>query len=246
MRNIFIAIITLIFLIVIINQGMTVYEKHVYKQPGKMVKVDNKNIHVYEKGEGSNTIVLLSGLGTAAPVLDFEPLINELSKDNKVVVVEGFGYGWSDLTDKERSVENIVEELRTALSEADISGPYILMPHSISGIYAMYYADNYPEEVKAFVGIDCTLPKAFEYFGEEMKQSIPSFTRVLAPMGVIRIQGQLDPHNILPEDDNKIYSDENLKETKMISSWKLYNKTVILEANEIEKNIDKTKEIEFN
>ncbi len=116
------------------------------------------------KWSGENTIVLLSGLGTAAPVLDFEPLINQMAKNHKVVVVEPFGYGWSDMTEKERTVENIVEEIRTALKESGIEGPYILMPHSISGIYSIYFADKYPNEVKAIIGIDPTLPKAVEYF----------------------------------------------------------------------------------
>lgn len=122
-------------------------------------------MHVYTKGDGENTIVLLSGLGTAAPVLDFEPLVNELAKNHKVVVVESFGYGWSNVTNKERTVENIVEGIITAL-KSNIEGPYILMPHSISGIYSMYYANAYPDEVKAVIGIDFTLPQVLEYFGE--------------------------------------------------------------------------------
>ncbi|WP_339229807.1 alpha/beta hydrolase [Aeribacillus sp. FSL K6-2833] len=122
-------------------------------------------MHVYTKGDGENTIVLLSGLGTAAPVLDFDPLVNELAKNHKVVVVESFGYGWSNVTNKERTVENIVEGIRTAL-KSNIEGHYILMPHSISGIYSMYYANAYPDEVKAVIGIDFTLPQVLEYFGE--------------------------------------------------------------------------------
>lgn len=122
-------------------------------------------MHVYTKGDGENTIVLLSGLGTAAPVLDFDPLVNELAKNHKVVVVESFGYGWSNVTNKERTVENIVEGIRTAL-KSNIEGPYILMPHSISGIYSMYYANACPDEVKAVIGIDFTLPQVLEYFGE--------------------------------------------------------------------------------
>ncbi|WP_257127897.1 MULTISPECIES: alpha/beta fold hydrolase [Bacillus] len=64
-------------------------------------------MHVYTKGEGENTIVLLSGAGMAAPALDYEPLMNEISKNNRIVVIETFGYGWSDITNKERTVENI-------------------------------------------------------------------------------------------------------------------------------------------
>ena len=53
------------------------------------------------------------------------------------------------MTNREQTVENIVQEIRHALKEADIQGPYILMPHSISGVYSMYYANTYPDEVKA-------------------------------------------------------------------------------------------------
>src|SRR5690606_20070852 len=150
---------------VIYSKIMTAYEQRKYPAIGEFVEVDGKKMHVYTKGHGDNTIVLLSGLATPAPALDFEPLINELSKKNQVVVVEPFGYGWSDLTDKERTVKNIVEETRAALKKSNIQGPYLLMPHSVSGIYSMYYANHYPEEVKAIIGIDPTLPQMAEYFG---------------------------------------------------------------------------------
>lgn len=130
---------------------MTILEQKKYPPIGKIVEVDGKDMHIYIKGQGDHTIVLLSGLGTTAPALDFEPLVNELSKNNQVVVVEYFGYGWSELTDKERTVENIVEEIRTALKKSNIQGPYIMMPHSVSGIYSMYYANAYKEEVKAII-----------------------------------------------------------------------------------------------
>ncbi len=97
---------------------MTLNEKNKYSPIGELVEVDGKNMHVYTKGKGENTIVLLSGLGTAAPVLDFEPLINELAKQNNVVSIESFGYGWSDSTNKERTVKNIVEEIRSALKKS--------------------------------------------------------------------------------------------------------------------------------
>lgn len=40
------------------------------------------------------------------------------------------------------------------------------MPHSVSGIYSMYYANKYPDEIKEIIGIDCTLPQVVEYFNE--------------------------------------------------------------------------------
>lgn len=108
LRNMIVAMLGICIIWVVTNQVMTAVEKKKYTPVGQLVEVDGRDIHVYIKGRGENTIVLLSGLGTAAPALDFEPLVNELSKNNKVVVLEPFGYGWSDITNKKRAAENIV------------------------------------------------------------------------------------------------------------------------------------------
>lgn len=224
---------------------MTGYEQKKYQPIGDIVEVDGKNIHVYTKGKGGDTIVLLSGLGTAAPALDFDPLINEMAKDNKVVVVEPFGYGWSDITKKERTVENIVEEIRIALKKSNIKGPYILMPHSISGIYSMYFANTYPEEVKGIIGIDPTLPQALEYFDEDAP-TMPKYLSCLAPTGMARLALLIMPEDFLPIADNGTYSERNFKITKAITGWKGYNKNVVAEANEIQENVDKTVGMKFS
>ena len=87
-----VAILGICIIWVVTNQVITAVEKKKYPPIGQLVEVNGRDIHVYTKGKGENTIVLLTGLGTAAPALDFEPLVNELSKDHKVVVVEPFGY----------------------------------------------------------------------------------------------------------------------------------------------------------
>lgn len=234
----------ILFLIPTINYVLTKYEQATYEPPGDLIEVDGKKMHVYSQGEGNHTILLMPGLGTAAPVLDFEPLIDKLAETNKVVVVEPFGYGWSDLTEKERSVENIVEELRTALKNSEHDGPYVLMPHSISGIYSMYFANAYPQEVKAVIGIDPTLPKMLDYYGETA-QAMPSYLSYLAPTGIARIALTVTPEDFLPIAEKGVYSEENLTMTKAISTWNGYNHNVVAEANQIKANIEKTKERSF-
>lgn len=243
-RNIVLALAALFLIWVAFHQVMVAYEQKSYPALDKLVEVDGKNMHVYTKGEGPNTIVLLSGLGTVAPVLDFEPLIDEMSKRNKVVVVEPFGYGWSDLTDKDRTVESLVQELRTALIKSNIQGPYILMPHSISGVYSMYYANKYPEEIKAIIGIDPTLPNALEYFDESVP-TMPKYMSYIAPTGIARLALNLSPEDFLPLADEGTYSEKNLKMTKILSAQKGYNKNVVNEANEINNNIKKTRNLTF-
>ncbi|WP_251401914.1 alpha/beta fold hydrolase [Ureibacillus chungkukjangi] len=244
LRIIILAIVAALLIWVMGSNLMTAYEQKKYPAIGELVDVNGENMHIYTKGNGDNTVVLLSGLGTAAPVLDFEPLINEMAKTNKVVVVEPFGYGWSDVTNKERTVENIVEEIRIALTKSNLPGPYILMPHSISGIYSMYFANKYPEEVKAIVGIDPTLPEALDYF-DETAPTMPEILSYVAPTGIARFALNIDPEGFLPIAVDGTYSEENQKMTEAISAWKGYNKTVVNETNEIENNIRKTINMKF-
>ncbi|MFG1781052.1 alpha/beta fold hydrolase [Rhodococcus oryzae] len=120
----------------------------------RYVEVDGNRMSVAVQGSGPRTVVLMPGLGTPEPILGFAPLARRLAEQNTVVTVEPFGLGLSDGTDAPRTSEAIVDETRIALRELGLSGPYVLMPHSISGLYAMWWATNHPDEVAAVVGLD--------------------------------------------------------------------------------------------
>ena len=93
------------------------------------------------------------------PHKDFEKLIDNL-KEYRTVVIEYFGYNESDDTDRKRSAEEICHEINYTMHLLGIK-KYILMPHSISGLYAMHYINKYPKEVDGLIGIDITLPYYF-------------------------------------------------------------------------------------
>lgn len=114
-------------------------------------------MNVLIQGSGEQTVVLLPGQGTPTPALDFKLLIDEITPNYKVVVVEPFGYGLSDETEKERTTENIVSEVHEAVQQLGLDR-YILMGHSIAGLYGATYVNTYPDEVLAFVGIDSSVP----------------------------------------------------------------------------------------
>lgn len=125
---------------------------------GIQVDVDGKKMVVDIAGqEDEPTIVLLPGWGSPSPVLEFKPLATALAKNYRVITVEPFGYGLSDGTDKERSIENIVQELHECMQKLGCK-EYYLMGHSVAGIYELYWANEYPDEVKGFIGIDPSVP----------------------------------------------------------------------------------------
>ena len=165
--KVFLGLLILIALFLIVmtvyNQIMLRKNKALYETPlGQLVEVDGHNMSIYTEGEGEHTIVFLSGYGTASPILDFKPLYSRLSDDYKIVVVEKFGYGFSDLVDGKRDIDTILRQDRTALEKCGIEAPYVLCPHSFSGYEATRWAQEYPDEVEAIVGLDMCTPHCMD------------------------------------------------------------------------------------
>lgn len=135
-------------------------------QYGTKIKVGKGKINIYSEGQGEYTIVVLSGAGVPSPVLEYRPLYRKLSDEYRIVVIEKSGYGLSESTGTERTVENMVRENREALKGAGIEPPYILMPHSYSGFETIYWANLFPDEVKAVLSIDMGLPESAAEMGK--------------------------------------------------------------------------------
>lgn len=129
---------------------------------GKKVVVNGHQMNVYIKGEGSETIVFLSGAGIASPILDFKNLTDSLSKKYKVVVVERAGYGYSEDSNQSRDVMEVLFETRQALSQANVIGPFIILSHSMASLESLAWQEKYPNEVKALIGLDWALPASYE------------------------------------------------------------------------------------
>lgn len=212
-------------------------EKNLRTPLGELVEVDGHNMSVYAEGEGKHTLVFLSGGGTCSPILDFKSLYSLLSDDYRIVVVEKFGYGFSDVVDCDRDIDTILRQTRTALQKAGIDGPYVLCPHSMSGIEALYWAQQYPEEVEAIIGLDMAVP---EYYAE-MKISMPvmKLGQYSAALGITRwipgvSEGAAVKAGTLTEEEKAIYRAVFYNRTATV--------TMISETEEIKKNAEIVKE----
>jgi len=129
---------------------------------GQTVLVNGHQMNVYVEGEGPETIVFLSGAGIASPILDFKNVSDSLSNKYKVVIVERAGYGYSDDSNQSRDVMEILSETRQALSQANVTGPFIILSHSMASLESLAWQEKYPEEVKALIGLDWALPLSYE------------------------------------------------------------------------------------
>lgn len=188
----------------------TVLDEQKYLPIGKMIDVGGYKLHMVDQGFGGPTVVIDAGAGCNC--LDWSLVQPEIAKFTRVITYDRAGYAWSEASPLDRTSENIVEELRTLLFNAQIPGPYLLVGHSFGGNNMRLYATKYPEEVVGVVLVDSAhedlldfvpLP-GIEYFQLLMGFFYLGIFRLLT--NVSSIQNSLDEHiKDLPLPVRKIY-----------------------------------------
>lgn len=162
-----------------------------YPSYGKIINLDDTGLHYIKRGEGQETVVFSSGNGTPSPYIDMYHLQSEVSELTETIVYERPGYGWSDVTSSERSVDNIVNEMEVVLTDATKNDSFIFVGHSMAALEIFYYAQKHPEKVKGIVLIDGVNPS----YASQMKNSLPLSIRAMKlfkDTGVIRLLSNFD------------------------------------------------------
>lgn len=226
------AILVILLIVCYINHRVNLSkEAKLFKPIGQMVTVNGNQMSVYTEGEGTIPLVFMSGGGTCSPILDFKSLYSLLSDDYKIVVVEKLGYGFSDIVNKKRDINSILSETREALKQAKIEGPYVICPHSISGIEALYWSMQYPSEVKAIIGLDMAVPEAYADY--HINMPILKLLQFTAKTGITRLlpaatESAAIKYGTLTEEEKEIY--------KAVFYRRTATQTMINEVKEVKNN----------
>lgn len=228
----FMGVIVLVVILSYINHKVRLVNEEAFFVPnGQRVQVNGHNLHLYFTGQGKETLVFMAGGGTSSPVLDFKSLYSLLSGKYKVVVIEKAGYGFSDVVDGKRNLATILSETREALMIMGMQGPYVLVPHSMSGLEALYWAQKYPHEVKAIVGLDMSVPESYNDY--KANKFILTLGSLAANVGITRwipglSQSDAIKFGTLTEEEKELY--------KVIFYRRTATKTMIAEAKEVKNN----------
>ncbi len=108
-------------------------------------------------GSGRDTVIFEAGVGDTMQV--WENIQPQIAKNcARTFVYTRAGYLGSDppSAGDERDAVAIVGELREELQRRHVGPPYILVGHSLGGLYMQYFARNFPAEVAGVVLIDST------------------------------------------------------------------------------------------
>ncbi len=81
-------------------------------------------------------------------------VLPQLSAEAPSADYDRAGSGWSDPVKLPRTSTQVTDELRELLRVAGVPAPYLLVGHSLGGLYARHYAVRFPDEVAALLLLD--------------------------------------------------------------------------------------------
>lgn len=134
-----------------------------------LVDIGGREIYLECRGEGSPTVILISGFRNNAMVWSADPyetgatmVLPAVAEETRICAYDrpgtvGFApdaLSRSDPVPMPRTPEEVVAELHAVLEAAGEEGPYVLAAHSFGGVFARVYAAAYPDEVAGLVLID--------------------------------------------------------------------------------------------
>ncbi|MEM9848154.1 MAG: alpha/beta hydrolase [Bacteroidota bacterium] len=123
----------------------------------RFVKVDSAELWVNTIGledrqADQAVLVLESGLGT--PMGHWDSILDGIAELAPVVVYDRPGIGQSKPIEELPTIENVADRLVRMLRQLEIAPPYVLVGHSLGGLYVRGFANHYPELLAGLVIID--------------------------------------------------------------------------------------------
>jgi|JI6StandDraft_1071083.scaffolds.fasta_scaffold48056_3 pimeloyl-ACP methyl ester carboxylesterase len=119
--------------------------------------LDGRKVEHVVAGHGAPAVVFENGLG--ARLQWWAKVLPEVAHETTVFAYNRAGTGASEEASAPRDGDTIIEELRRSLRDKSISPPYVLVGHSLGGLYMQLYARRYPQEVAGLVLVDSTHPE---------------------------------------------------------------------------------------
>jgi pimeloyl-ACP methyl ester carboxylesterase len=126
-----------------------------YLATGSTIVVDGFRTYLDCRGAGSPTVVLESGLGTGASGWGF--VLDWVAAKTRVCAWDRPGIGGSEPIGH-HTVEDTARHLRATLLAAGEKPPFVLVGHSLGGVYARIFASMYRAETAGIVLVDPYLP----------------------------------------------------------------------------------------
>ena len=117
-----------------------------------LIDAGGHKLHLHVTGNGSPAVIFENGSGDFSFIWSLvQPQVSEFTKS---ISYDRAGYAWSESGPVPRTAHQLSFELHTALQNARIKPPYILVGQSFGGFLVRAFARHYPKEVAGMVLVD--------------------------------------------------------------------------------------------
>ena len=162
-----------------------------YPPPGQLVDIGGRKMHLDCRGAGSPTVVLESGLDNNGS-MSWYSVQDELAKITRTCAYDRAGVMWSEPKSTPQNADAVAQDLHATLASAGITGPLVLVCHSLGGPYIMSYTRQFPDDVKGLVFVDCSHPDQMERMPEKIADQlrVPLAYKVVSALswtGILRL-----------------------------------------------------------
>jgi pimeloyl-ACP methyl ester carboxylesterase len=124
-----------------------------YVTPARLVDIGHgRKMNILCVGKGTPTVIFDAGLGDQ--IRAWATVQPQIAQRTRACSYDRAGLGFSEPGNRPGTSANAVEDLHRLLSAASIKPPYVLVGHSLGGMYVRLYADKYRSEVAGMVLVD--------------------------------------------------------------------------------------------
>ncbi|HET9659744.1 MAG TPA: alpha/beta fold hydrolase [Thermomicrobiales bacterium] len=144
---------------------------------GRRVSIGERSLYLDCQGTGSPTVVLEGGIAT-----DWAQVQPDVAASTRVCSYDrpDSPGSRSDPT-PQRTAQQVVDDLRALLVAAGEAGPYVLVGHSMGGLYVQLFAYEHPQDVAGLVLVDPT-PEDFSQRLGEIAAALGTPVPAIAPV----------------------------------------------------------------
>lgn len=160
-------------------------------------------------GNGKPNIILING--GSGPIEGWGKIITEISNSSSVFSYNRLGVTGSDKPKEPQDGITIIKTLREALTIIDFEPPFLLVGHSLGGLYANLYARLYPNEVAGVVFLESSHPKDLS-LNEYQGKTVKSINKVFTLFDSLSFHKQFNEVNFVKETVNQIQQIDSFPE----------------------------------
>lgn len=163
-------------------------EKKAFEQK-TFVKVGAANIHYLKRGKGDTTVVFASGMGSNSTI--WEEVQEKVSSCATTLSYDRSGLYLSDRREETITNASVSAELTSVLEKTNCPKPYVLVAHSMAGIYLRPFIEQHKKDLAGIVlmesGHPSQLKKSSKAFLDALKPPPLSLVQLLTETGLYRM-----------------------------------------------------------